>query len=140
VSEAPAIAAVRAALASRDDVRLAVLFGSVARHTGTRQSDLDVAFIPESDTMTLAEEGLLQTQLERATGRAVDLVRLDRASTLLRWRVARDGLLLLERAPFAFARFRAEAASAYIDFAPSFEACVERFRVALVRRAETLSR
>lgn len=128
--------ALRRLLQAHPGVHLAILFGSAARGTSHARSDLDVAFLPSDAQMPLFDELRLQADLERATGRTVDLVRLDRASTLLRFRIARDGVLLAEAEPFGFARFRAAAASAYIDFAPSFEESAERFRLSLIRRAK----
>jgi hypothetical protein len=76
----------------------------------------------------LTEELTLQTELHRVSGRKVDLVRLDRASTLLRWQVVRYGRALVEAGPFAAARFAADAVAEYLDFAPAFERAVENFR------------
>ena len=78
--------ALREALESRPGVRLAVLFGSAARGTTGPRSDLDVGVI--------LEEGLGLTEVEnalaRATGRRVEVVRLDTAPPLLRFEIARD--------------------------------------------------
>ena len=63
----------------------------------------------------------------------MDLVRLDRAPTLVKWQVARDAKVLLESGPFQAARFVASAASEYLDFEPSFTHAAELFRRRLAR-------
>jgi predicted nucleotidyltransferase len=107
-------------------LRLAVWFGSGARGELRPDSDLDVAVVPEGE-LSLHEEVVLQRRLEVATGRDVDLVRLDRADTLLRHRVARDGRLLVEKAG-ELTRFRARALSEWFDFAPTYERAARCFR------------
>jgi uncharacterized protein YutE (UPF0331/DUF86 family) len=92
------------------------------------ESDVDVAFVPLDPAMTLADELALQAALEQAAGRSLDLVRLDRASTLLRWRVAREGVPLLTQAPYDWARFVAQAGIEHGDFAPSYARAAERLR------------
>ena len=109
-------------------LRLAILFGSGARDALRADSDLDVGFFPLDATMTLAEELALQAALEKAAGRTVDLVRLDRASTLLRWRVAREGVPLLTLAPRDWPRFVAQAGIEHGDFAPLYARTAERLR------------
>jgi hypothetical protein len=61
-------------------------------------------------------------------GRTVDLVRLDKAPTLVRWQVVRYGHVLLENSPFAASRFVAASVAEYLDFAPAFERAAETFR------------
>ena len=81
-------------LASAPDVTLAVLFGSAA----------------------------LAAALARATGRQVDVVRLNDAPPLLRFEIARDGRLLLERTAHAWIDFRAKAMIDWWDWAPTARA------------------
>jgi len=97
-------------------VRLAVLFGSTARDESGPGSDLDVGVRLEPGPGTAAA---LEVALARATGRRVDLVRLDAAPPLLRFEIARDGRLLLERTPHAWVDFRARAMTDWWDWAPT---------------------
>jgi len=108
-------------------IGLAVLFGSFAAGRSRADSDIDVGIWPERE-LTDSQELRLQSALTLAAGREVDLVRLDRASTLLRWEVANKGRPLFEGNVQAFARFRALAAGEYLDFAPAFLAAGEVFR------------
>lgn len=116
-------------------LRLAVLFGSFATGRSHAQSDVDVAIVPEDGDLPLADELALQVALGRACGREVDLVRLDQASTLVRWQVARDGHPLWEGRPGEYSRFVASAAADYLDFAPAFERASELFRRRLAEGA-----
>jgi predicted nucleotidyltransferase len=66
------VRALRAALAGRADVRLAILFGSTARGTAGPSSDVDVAVLARaSDALALARD------LTRAVGREVQIVDLE---------------------------------------------------------------
>ena len=97
-------------------VRLAVLFGSAARRTDRSNSDIDIGVSMEGK----ADRPLtLRVTLERAAGRPVDLVWLDRAAPLLRFEIARDGLVLIEREARAWAEFRAHAMIDWWDWAPT---------------------
>jgi hypothetical protein len=118
----------RSVLKSRADIELAVLFGSYAWGRARNDSDVDVAILPLTGADIDASELALQSDLSLATGRDVDLVRLDRASTLLKLQVAKNGLPIVEGHPGAFSRFRAHAAAEYVDFEPSFVLYGERFR------------
>jgi predicted nucleotidyltransferase len=109
-------------------VRLAILFGSFARQQQRPDSDVDVAILPADGDLPLAAELDLQVALERACGRTVDLVRLDQASTMLRFRVAREGVALVAEPAFEHPRFLAAAAAEHADFAPALAIASERFR------------
>jgi uncharacterized protein len=124
----PALDVVAATLRSGPPLRLAMLFGSMAKGTPRSDSDIDIGIVPEDPELPLVEELTLQTELGRVCGRQVDLVRLDRASTILRWQVVRYGRPLVEGERFAAARFVAEVTAEYLDFAPAFEHAAESFR------------
>ena len=113
-------------LASGPELRLAVLFGSAATGRSHAASDVDIGLIFAREE-SLARELDLQLALERVVGRSVDLVRLDEASTLVRWQVAVHGVPICA-APHEWSRFRARAASEYADFRPAFEAAAARFQ------------
>lgn len=106
---------VRALLEPVPAIRLAALFGSSAQ-PGAAGADLDLAVGLHPGTDMPAE---LEALLERATGLPVDLVRIDTAPPLLRFEIARGGILLLEREAHAWADFRARAALDWWDWAPT---------------------
>ena len=103
-------------LSETTGVRLAVLFGSAARRTDGSGSDIDIGVSMEAG----ADPPLaLGVALERAAGVPVDLVWLDNAPPLLRFEIARDGLVLIEREAYAWAEFRAHAMIDWWDWAPT---------------------
>jgi len=97
-------------------VELAVLFGSVARG-GMRARDVDIGvWVTADDTCELAP---IDTALGRALRLPVDVIFLNTAPPLLRFEVARDGALLIERRPGAWSDFRARAMIDWWDWAPT---------------------
>ena len=120
---------------ARAPLRLAVLFGSAATGRQRPDSDLDVAILPITHGAEI-DDLSLQSALTLGAGREVDLLRIDHASTLLKWQIAKSAVCLLEAAPGEFARFRARAAAEYADFAPTFERHAEHFRRRLIQLAE----
>lgn len=112
-----------------------MLFGSMAKGTDRPESDVDIGIFPEDPGLSLHDELSLQTELSRSCGRDVDLVRLDRAPTLVKWQIVRHGRVLLDSVPFAAQRFIADSVAEYLDFAPAFGRAAETFRRFLVAEA-----
>jgi len=102
------------ALSSEPDVRLAAVFGSVTKGGLHRHSDIDIAVmgVPGPRLPGLA------VALGRIARREVDIVALETASPLLRFEIARDGVVLLERTPHLWADFKARAMVDWWDWAP----------------------
>ena len=93
-------------------LRLLVLFGSRARGEATARSDWDLGYLGGT---SLDREGLL-ADLVAATGtEAIDLVDLDRAGSLVRFRASRDAVVVFEASDGTFARFWFEAVSYWCD-------------------------
>lgn len=118
----------REALAQGPTLRIAILFGSRATGRARPDSDVDVAILPAHDGLSLADENALAAELERTTGTAVDLVRIDHASEALRWRIARDGVVLFSDPPEAAIRFRARAGIAHDEVRDLAIDAMRRFR------------
>jgi predicted nucleotidyltransferase len=114
--------------ASLPGIRLLVLFGSAAKGSDRRRSDVDVGIILEEPS-SRAE---VEIVLGRAAGRAIDIVDLNEAPPHLRFEIARDGKVLVERVPYAWANFRAKAMIDWWDWAPTARmiqaAAIERLR------------
>ncbi len=93
-------------------LRLVVLHGSRARTDATEGSDWDIGVLaddpPDLPALSVTLTTILGTD-------EVDVVDLRRASALLRYRVARDGIVLLERPPGEFQRFQLEAVQFWCD-------------------------
>lgn len=104
------------ALARRHtELSLLVLFGSRARGDTWRDSDWDFAYLADGPIDRLA---LMAALAEVVATDRVDLVDLRHAGGLVRFRVARDGLLVHEAEPGAFDRFRFSAARFWFDAEP----------------------
>jgi predicted nucleotidyltransferase len=116
-------------------VRLAAAFGSVARGEERPGSDLDLGLLLAPDSLALRQE--VELVLGRAARREVDFVYLNEASSLLRFEIARDGVLLLERRPHDWADFRAHAMIDWWDWAPTARMIT---RTILERQKERLER
>ena len=99
--------ALRRALVGRADVRLAILFGSVARDAATAESDVDLA-VDVDPRVDLAE---LSSSLSLAVGRELDVVRLSDAGVPLLEELLRDGIVVHEGVPYAAARWRSRVLS-----------------------------
>ena len=101
-------------LRHRVDVRLAYLFGSVARGEARRSSDLDVGVVlsPIPAPEQLAR---LVSDLEAVAGRRVDLVVLNEAPPLLTHEVIRTGRLIVCRDEDERVRFQTRATARYLD-------------------------
>lgn len=102
----------------REPVAVAYLFGSQATGRAGALSDVDVAVAltaPESADVRL---DLLASAIEALGTDEVDVVLLDGAPPLLRHRVLRDGVRIVDRDPRARVRFETRALLDYLDTAP----------------------
>jgi predicted nucleotidyltransferase len=92
------LAALRLALRTEPNVRLAVVYGSLARGDETPGSDLDLLVSLAEDRPDAAVK--LAVRLERAMGREVDVARLNRVqenAPLLLLQAIDDGRVVLDR-------------------------------------------
>lgn len=121
------LSALRRALVEGPPLRVAVLFGSAARGRLRPDSDVDLAILPADPELPLEAELDLQARLSRACRREVDLVRLDHAPTLLRWQVARAGIVVASDPPGEGRRFLERAIGEYLDAGPGLEAVARRY-------------
>ena len=99
-----------------------LLFGSRARGDASKASDWDLGFIADDavDVPTLLGAIVLAVGTDR-----VDLVDLNRASGLLRFRAAQDGDTLFESSPGAADDFRLHAARFWCDAEPTLRRAYE---------------
>ncbi len=104
----------RELLESQPPVRLAYVFGSMARGEARASSDVDIGVVLDA-TMPPVDLAELAEKLEGALSRRVDLLDLDRASPLLRRELLRDGVLLLCRDEVERAEFESRALAEYLD-------------------------
>ena len=92
-----------------------MLFGSRARGDAAANADWDFGFLADSAVDPLT---IMAALAEAVGSERLDLVDLARASGLLRYRAARDGVLVYEARPGIFDRFRFEAARFWYDVEP----------------------
>jgi uncharacterized protein len=107
----------RQVAASFPEVRLAVLFGSMARGEGRPSSDVDLGLVLEPYSASVRFR--VDAQLGRAAGREVDTVLLHDAPPLLRFEITRDGVLLFEREEGLWTAFQVKAMVDWWDWAPT---------------------
>lgn len=107
---------------------LLLLFGSRARGDARPGADWDFGYLAD-DAADIS--GLLAALVEAIEDDHVDLVDLRRASGLLRYRAACDGLLVYEATVDRFDQFRLQAVQFWCDNAPVFERGYEEVLEAL---------
>lgn len=95
-------------------LQLLYLFGSRARGDAQHASDLDLAVLAQGPVDPVTRHQL-RTSLEVTLGCDVDLVDLDRASTVLQLEVIRDGRLLQEKEAGQALAFEARVLSEYAN-------------------------
>ena len=113
----PDLAAALAELPVTAGLELLVLHGSRARGDAEPTSDWDLAYVGDIDAPALADA---VSRLVNSDD--VDVADLARASGLLRFRAARDGIALVERRPEAWLQFRLEAIHFWCDAGPVIRA------------------
>ncbi len=94
----PLLSELRGALLPKHDVRLAVLYGSLARGDEDAGSDLDLLVSLADDRLSAGFE--LAVRLKRVSGRPVDiahLARVEAQAPLLLDRVLDEGRVLIDR-------------------------------------------
>lgn len=109
--------AIKTALEAQPSVLLAVAFGSVARGRSGPQSDLDLGIQLDPDSSE--ERRRIEVLSARATQSKTDIVFLDDAPPLLRFQIARDGQVLVERGTRTWSRFKERAMTDWWDWAPT---------------------
>jgi predicted nucleotidyltransferase len=119
----------RQTVASLPEVRLAVLFGSIARGKAEPESDVDVGVLLEPDSPDARSR--VEAELGNAVGdREVDVIFLKDAPPLLRFEVARDGVVLRQDQDGLWTDFKARAMIDWWDWEP----IASRIEAALIER------
>jgi hypothetical protein len=112
---------------SMPDLELLLLHGSRARNHSTSQSDWDFGYMASQGfDVARALAGIVEVICDDR----VDLVNLATAGGLLRYRAARDGIVLFEYRPRLGEQFRLDAALFWCDAEPvlqqGYRAVLER--------------
>jgi predicted nucleotidyltransferase len=120
----------RPCLSERPEIHFAYLFGSLAKGTQNRLSDVDVAVFldPEFLARPHAEHSygykahLITELMSHLRTNQIDVVILNHASPFLRFQVLRDGIVICETNREERIQFQAQALSRYFDLKPFLEA------------------
>lgn len=114
--------ALRARLSGFSEVVAVYLFGSAARGTRGKRSDVDIAVLTRAEGTSRRRARSLVEYVQAACDALgtdnVDVVLLHRAPIALRHEVFREGKPLLVRDPEALVRFRLESSRKYLDTIP----------------------
>ena len=108
---------IREALDGFDEIRLAIVFGSVGLGQATYSSDLDIAILCDRTMSSELKSSFIST-LARATGRPVDLVDLARAGEPLLGEILKNGKRILSRDDSAYAELLRKHLFDATDFLP----------------------
>jgi predicted nucleotidyltransferase len=118
----------RQCVSSLPEVKLAVLFGSTARGQAGPRSDVDLGILLDPDTPEVRSK--VEPELWRATDRTLDLIFLDKAPPLLRFEIARDGVVLHQQQDHLWTDFKTKAMLDWWDWEP----VAKRIEEALIQR------
>jgi predicted nucleotidyltransferase len=114
--------ALRARFSAFPEVVAVYLFGSAARGTPGRRSDVDIAVLTRARGTSRRRSRSLVEYVQAACDALgtddVDVVPLRRAPIAMRHEVFREGKPLLVRDPEALSRFRLESSREYLDTLP----------------------
>ena len=110
-----AVERLRSVAAQYRGLQLLMLYGSRARGEEHARSDWDIGYLADRTLNSFALLGEVTQVLQTD---AVDLVDLERASGLLRFRAASEGLVVYESAAGAYHDFAVAAALYWYDVEP----------------------
>lgn len=99
---------------AHQEIAALYLFGSTARGTSHRTSDVDIAIMTVED-LTAYQRIDLETLLSNMLGRDVDLTVFAHASPLLQHQVLKYGLPVYERDPLTRVRQEVRSRTEYLD-------------------------
>ncbi|MBE3571567.1 MAG: nucleotidyltransferase domain-containing protein [Moorella humiferrea] len=119
------------------DVVAAYLFGSCARGTGRERSDIDVAvlFAGNEDKLHRFDRRLeIIVDLERVTGKKVDVIDIHAAPLLLQHQIIKDGILLVDKDPRYRVGFEVWSRRTYFDLQPLLERRNKKFIAKVLER------
>ena len=121
---------IRPVLARHSEIRLAILFGSMATGHASRESDVDLAVAAER-ALNVDEKMALMAELAEATGRPIDLIDLHTVGEPLLAQIIKRGLRILgtdERYAELIKRHLFEEA----DFMPYYRRILDERRAAWI--------
>ena len=111
----------------------AYLFGSRARGTAGPLGDVDVGLLiaPGADDRAICDRVMDGLAVNLGTDR-IDVLSLNRAPSPVRYRVVRDGVLVVCRQAAVLEHFVAESVLTYLDFKPVRDRAFNRLRESII--------
>lgn len=116
-------------LSREEPVIAAYLFGSTAKGNATEKSDIDLGIILKGDFDLLANFDYklrLMGDLKDLTGKAVDIVFINRADPILQHQIRKYGKVIFERDRRMRIEYEVRARKSYFDFLPMHRMYMER--------------
>lgn len=107
---------VKTLCASNESIIAAYLFGSAAKSTDKPNSDIDIAVLLDEDRSEAFQVLSFITKMEKAIGRRLDVVVLNRAGEVLKHEVRRFGIIIFERDAAQRKQFELIGRKLYEDF------------------------
>ena len=124
------IAALREPAGRQSGLCLLLLFGSRARGDAYEGSDWDFGFLADPGLEAFDPDRLLADLASALGTERIDLADLSRAGALVRFRAARDGIVIYDRDGTAHPRFWNDAVGFWCDAGPviqsGYEGILER--------------
>lgn len=117
---------------SQKCIQLAYLFGSHARGTTRKDSDVDIAVLTKTNLPALKRLSLrleLSSLLSKIYNRDVDAVLLNSAGSILKFQVSKEGKLIFERHKGDSKKFRLNSIKEYFDYLPTFNFHYNRMKM-----------
>ena len=112
-----------------NEITLAFLFGSVVKRDSFQDVDVAVHLVHDFPRTKYLDFQLdLQLYLQKALKNEVDLIILNEAPPLLRYKVLKTGTLIVEKDRAAFRDFFRQTIYEYFDFLPVFDLYREKMR------------
>jgi len=101
---------------SRDTIKAVFVYGSFASGGVKKSSDIDVAILTEEDDIiTFMDKSRMSLELEEITNRTIDLVSLNKVSSILQMQVLKKGKLLFCSDKALLTQFQVRVVREYID-------------------------
>lgn len=102
-------------LASKYNLSLVMLFGSEARLTANKESDIDIAYLSKK-SLSLEEEIALEEEIEKLINSdKIQLVNIQTASPLFLKEIIRDGVVLYQSDIFVYENLKSYAYKTFIE-------------------------
>lgn len=104
-----------------------ILFGSYARETQTKESDIDIAF-KTNKRIEAQEKFELVQELEEMLKIDVDLINLDDITDVFRYEILMNGKTLYCKDDFQFDMYKLDMYREYLDLNESRRSIIERVK------------